>query len=49
MLPKVILLYKDSDLQKRWISEVNELTKIPISVIEQYAKAKSSKWKSFRE
>ena len=49
MLPKVILLYKDTDLQKRWISEVSELTKIPISVVEQYTKEKSSRWKSFRE
>lgn len=49
MLSKVILLYRDIDLQKRWISEVNALTKIPRGVIEHYAEEKRKKWKNFRE
>jgi len=49
MLPKVILLYKDSELQQRWISEIAQLTEFPESTIEKYVLAKKDKWKDFRE
>jgi recombination protein RecA len=49
MLPKVIMLYKDQKLQKRWISEISYLTTFPITLIEQYAAEKRSKWAKFRE
>lgn len=48
MLPKVILLYKDSQLQKRWTSEVARLTKFPLETIERYLAQKKAKWKNFR-
>ena len=49
MLPKVILLYKDSQLQQRWISEVCQLTEFSEKVIKEYLVKKKSKWKDFRE
>ena len=49
MLPKTLLLYKDSQLQQRWISEVVELSKFSRSTVEKYLKIKKSKWQSFRE
>lgn len=49
MLPKVILLYKDSYLQQRWISEVHQLTGFPKSVIERALAEKKARWKKFRE
>lgn len=49
MLPKVILLYKDSNLQKRWISEVSRLTRFPRKIVEKYLSEKKKKWKNFRE
>lgn len=49
MLPKVLLLYKNSDLQQRWISEVNKLTGFSFSVIEKYLNEKKSRWKIFRK
>ena len=49
MLPKVTLLYKDSQLQKRWISEVARLTKFPLKTIEHHLAQKRAKWKNFRE
>jgi recombination protein RecA len=49
MLPKVIILYKDQNLQKRWISEVCEKTKFPPQVIEKYLEKKRGKWRNFRE
>lgn len=49
MLPKVILLYKDSQLQQRWISEVSNLTRFPLEIVERYVIQKKSKWKKFRE
>lgn len=49
MLPKVILLYKNSNLQQRWISEVNKLTGFSFPVIEKYLNEKKSKWKNFRK
>ena len=49
MLPKVIILYKDSQLQQRWISEIAILTGFPLSLVEKYASEKRTKWKNFRE
>ena len=49
MLPKVILLYKDSQLQQRWISEICQTTKFPKKTVERYLREKKSKWKNFRE
>ena len=49
MLPKVLLLYKDFDLQQRWISEISSLTGFKTSVIEKYGDAKKCRWKHFRE
>lgn len=49
MLPKVLLMYRDSQLQQRWISEVCELSPFPRSVIEEHLLLKRSKWKHFRE
>src|SRR3989344_7224123 len=49
MLPKVLLLYKDSELQQRWISEVENLTQFSRETIEKYLLEKRQKWKKFRE
>lgn len=49
MLPKVILLYKDLRLQKRWISEVVKLTNFSEKVVNKYYRQKRNRWKSFRE
>jgi len=49
MLPKALILYKDRDLQQRWISEVSELTGISKAMIEKYIARKKGKWKSFRK
>ena len=49
MLPKTILLYKDSQLQKRWISEVSQLTGFSKSLVNKYMKQKRTRWKHFRE
>ena len=47
MLPKVILLYKDSNLQQRWISEVNQSTIFSKEIIEKYISEKKNKWKKY--
>jgi len=49
MLPKVLLLYKDSQLQQRWISEVSQLSGFSEEVIKKYLAEKKAKWKNFRE
>ena len=49
MLPKVILLYKDQNLQQRWISEVCQLTKFSRQIVEKYLAKKKRKWQIFRE
>lgn len=49
ILPKVLLMYKDHDLQQRWISEVSKATGFSQSVIEKYLNEKKSRWKKFRE
>lgn len=49
MLPKVLLLYKDSQLQQRWISEVFASSNFSRETIEEYVNVKKAKWKQFRE
>lgn len=49
LLPKVLLLYKDSKFQQRWISEVQKTTGFSKQTIEKYVLQKKSKWKQFRE
>ncbi|PIW35207.1 MAG: hypothetical protein COW25_00655 [Candidatus Nealsonbacteria bacterium CG15_BIG_FIL_POST_REV_8_21_14_020_37_12] len=49
MLPKVLLLYKNIDLQQRWISEVHKATGFSQAIIEKYLNEKKSRWKKFRE
>lgn len=49
MLYKAIILYKDPNLQKRWISEVCDKTRFSSRVIEKCLEEKRKKWKSFRE
>ncbi len=45
MLPKVLLLYKDSELQQRWISEVEKHTCFSRETIEKYVNEKKDRWK----
>lgn len=49
MLPKVLILYKDSQLQERWISEVAEKTNFPREEIEKYLRLKEARYKRFRK
>jgi hypothetical protein len=49
MLPKVILLYKDRDLQQRWISEIANLSHFPIGIVISEMEKKKTKWREFRE
>lgn len=48
MLQKVLLVYNDSQLQQRWISEVKSLSHFSQSDIENALKEKRIKWKRFR-
>jgi hypothetical protein len=48
MLPKVLLLYKNPELQQRWISEVCKLTGFSQSMVERAVREKKAKWKTFR-
>lgn len=49
MLPKVLILYKDSELQERWISEVVQKSLFPKAVIEGYLWEKKRKYKRFQK
>ena len=49
MLPKVLLLYRNPELQQRWISEVSSLTGFSEKIIQKYVNTKKAKWKIFRE
>lgn len=49
MLPKTLLLYKDSQLQQRWISEVVESTSFSREVVERYLTEKKEKYRRFRK
>ena len=47
MLYKVILLYKDNQLQERWISEIVKNSNFSKETIEKYVSLKKNKWKTF--
>lgn len=49
MLKKVMLLYKDPDLQQRWISEVCAATKFPREVVEKCVVEQKARLARFRE
>lgn len=49
MLYKVLILYKDIQLQQRWISEIENLSKFSREEIEEVARERKSKLKFFRE
>lgn len=48
MLPKVLTMYKDHDLQQRWISEVAELAGFSKAIIEKYIAQKKNRWKIYK-
>ncbi len=48
MLYKFIILYKDSDLQQRWISEMAANTSFSVQEIEAVIKKRKSELKAFR-
>ena len=49
MLPKIILLYKDEQLQQRWISEIVDKTGFSKSTVDKYVKSKKAKWKTYQK
>jgi len=49
MLPKIILLYKNSKLQQRWISEIIEKTKFSREITEKYLIEKQQRYKRFQK
>lgn len=49
MLQKVMVLYKDPQLQERWISEIIAATPFSREIVERVLSDKKSRWKSFRE
>lgn len=48
MLRKTILLYKDSQFQQRWISEVIQLSHFSQSVVLEEYEKKRAQWKGYR-
>lgn len=48
MLRKTILLYKDSQFQQRWISEIIHLSQFSRSVVLDQYEEKRAKWKDYR-
>ncbi len=49
MLEKVLLLYRNFQLQQRWISEVQTATGFSKAIIEQAVASKKERWQQFRE
>ncbi len=49
MLPKVIMLYKDKELQQRWISEIVSNSRFSKEVIYNQYRKKIAKWSKFSE
>ena len=49
MLPKIILLYKNIELQQRWISEIVEKTKFSRELVEKYLAEKRQRYKRFQK
>lgn len=48
MLQKALLLYKDSQFQQRWISEIVRLSRFSLSIVLKEYEKKRAKWKGFR-
>lgn len=48
MLQKTILLYKDSQFQQRWISEIIHLSRFPRSIVLAEYEKKRARWKDYR-
>jgi len=48
-LQKVLLLYKDEQLQQRWISEIAKNTKFSAKTVEKHVTAKKKKWKAYQK
>lgn len=49
LLPKVMMLYRDSQLQQRWISEVVKLSGFSEIAVSRAVAEKKARWKVFRE
>ena len=49
MLYKVLILYKDSELQQRWISEIAELSELTIKDINLVVNQRKSQLKNFQK
>lgn len=49
MLPKVLILYKDAQLQERWISEVCQLTGFGLKTVEACVSERKAKLAYYRE
>jgi hypothetical protein len=49
MLPKVLILYKDPELQERWISEVCQLSKFERRVVEPILQKRKTALAHYRE
>ena len=49
MLCKIILLYKEPELQQRWISELKEALPESVDAIDVNTELKRQKWKDFRK
>lgn len=49
MLSKAILLYHDSQLQQRWISEVVDKTRFSQETVERWVRLKKEKWKAYQK
>lgn len=48
MLPKVLLCYRDPELQQRWSSEVIARTHFSEQTVQRYVHEKRRRWKQFR-
>lgn len=49
MLSKVLFLYRNPELQQRWISEASTSTGFSEKIIRKYVDEKKNKWKHFRK
>ena len=47
MLQKIILLYKDNQLQERWISKTAKQTGFSVETVRRQVEAKKKRWKAF--
>lgn len=49
LLPKILLLYHDDQLQQRWISEIKTATGFSADIIKKYLEEKKKRWKRFQK